>query len=64
MFNFLSQNLVAMVILFVKWCIPDMAATLRDQIKRESYITNEIIIQQEALKAGELIFYFFFISSA
>lgn len=36
-----------------------MAASLRDQIKRESYITNEIIIQQEALKAGELEFRFF-----
>lgn len=37
-----------------------MAATLRDQIKRESYITNEIIIQQEAFKAGELKYCFFF----
>lgn len=39
--------------ILVRWCIPDMNPTLRDRIRREAYITNEIIIQQEALRASE-----------
>lgn len=35
----------------VRWCIPDMSGELKDQIRREAYITNEIIIHQEALRA-------------
>lgn len=37
--------------IFVRWCIPDMSVELRDQIRREIYITNEIIIEQEASRA-------------
>lgn len=39
--------------ILVRWCIPDMHPKLRDKIRREAYITNEIIIQQEALRASE-----------
>lgn len=39
--------------IFVRWCIPDMSPKLRDKIRREAYITNEIIIHQEALRACE-----------
>lgn len=39
-----------MVMILVRWCIPDIPATLRDQIRREAYITNEIIIHQESMK--------------
>lgn len=39
--------------IFVRWCIPDIHPKLRDKIRRETYITNEIIIQQEALRARE-----------
>ncbi|KAJ9596645.1 hypothetical protein L9F63_012342, partial [Diploptera punctata] len=45
------ENVVAVVMILVRWCIPDMRTELRDQIRREAYITNEIIIQQEALRA-------------
>ncbi|ALC47465.1 CG16718 [Drosophila busckii] len=45
------ENFVALVMIFVRWCIPDMSVELRDQIKREVYITNEIIIEQEAKRA-------------
>lgn len=38
----------------MKWCIPDISEALRDQIRRETFITNEIIIQHEAHKAGKL----------
>lgn len=39
--------------LLVRWLIPDISGDLRDQIRREAYITNEIIIRQEALRASE-----------
>jgi hypothetical protein len=45
------QNVVALVMIVVRWCIPDMSGLLRDQIRREAYITNEIIIQQETMRA-------------
>ncbi|XP_053994706.1 anoctamin-1 isoform X2 [Hylaeus volcanicus] len=45
------ENLVALVMILVRWCIPDMNPQLRDKIRREAYITNEIIIQQEASRA-------------
>lgn len=35
----------------VKWGIPDIPSTLRDRIRREAYITNEIIIKQETMRA-------------
>lgn len=34
--------------ILVRWAIPDVSAKLRDKIRREAYITNEIIIAQEA----------------
>lgn len=40
--------------ILVRWAIPDMSAELRDKIRREAYITNEIIIKQEALRAHHL----------
>lgn len=39
--------------IWVRWAIPDMSAELRDQIRREAYITNEIIIKQEAERARQ-----------
>lgn len=49
--SFIFQNFVALVMILVRWCIPDMSVELRDQIRREVYITNEIIIDQEAQRA-------------
>lgn len=37
--------------IIVKWGIPDIPSDLRDRIRREAYITNEIIIKQETLRA-------------
>lgn len=39
--------------ILIRWCIPDMSVKLRNRIRREVYITNEIIIHQEALRAFE-----------
>ncbi|XP_060518729.1 anoctamin-4 isoform X2 [Cylas formicarius] len=50
-FVVLFENLVVVVMIVVKWCIPDLPGELRDRIRREAYITNEIIIKQEALRA-------------
>ncbi|EZA51402.1 Anoctamin-1 [Ooceraea biroi] len=47
------ENIVALVMILVRWCIPDMSPKLRDTIRREAYITNEIVIHQEALRACE-----------
>nr|XP_050852296.1 anoctamin-1 isoform X4 [Vespula vulgaris] len=46
------ENIVALVMILVRWCIPDISPKLRDKIRREAYITNEIIIHQEALRAS------------
>lgn len=53
-FVVIFENTVAIVMLLVRWLIPDVSGKLRDQIRREAYITNEIIIKQEALRASEV----------
>lgn len=40
--------------LVVKWGIPDIPSNLRDRIRREAYITNEIIIKQETMRAHSI----------
>ncbi|KAH8326175.1 hypothetical protein KR067_002897 [Drosophila pandora] len=50
-FVVIFENFVALVMILVRWCIPDMSVELRDQIRREVYVTNEIIIEQEAHRA-------------
>lgn len=51
LFIFHFQNIVAIVMILVRWAIPDMSGELRDKIRREAYITNEIIIAQEAKRS-------------
>lgn len=50
-FVVIFENFVAVVMIFVRWAIPDMSGELRDRIRREAYVTNEIIIRQEAARA-------------
>nr|CAD7414625.1 unnamed protein product [Timema poppensis] len=45
------QNLVGFVMMAVEWLIPDMSHKLRDEIRREAYLTSELIIKQETLRA-------------
>ncbi|XP_054270658.1 anoctamin-1 isoform X2 [Macrosteles quadrilineatus] len=47
-FVVLFENLVVVLVLVVQWLIPDIPAKLSEQIRREAYLTNEIIISQEA----------------
>ena len=35
----------------IKWLVPSVSRDLRDRMRREAYVTNEIIIQTELLKA-------------
>lgn len=52
-FVVIYQNVVSFVQIVVAWAIPDTPGRLQDQIKREQYLTNEFIIQQEKLKTRE-----------
>jgi anoctamin-1 len=52
-FVVIFENVVAVVMILVRWLIPDVSGELRDQIRREAYITNEIIIKQEAMRASQ-----------
>lgn len=47
LFIVVFQNFVAMVIILIKWFIPDVPSKLKYQIQRERYITNEIVISHE-----------------
>ncbi|XP_066905567.1 anoctamin-1 [Halyomorpha halys] len=49
-FVVIFENIVVMVVVFVGWCIPDVPTRLKEQIRREAFITNEIIIHQEAIR--------------
>lgn len=53
-FVVIFENAVAVVMILVRWLIPDISAELKDQIRREAYITNEIIIKQEAIRASQV----------
>lgn len=50
-FVVIFENIVVLVMIVVKWCIPDIPGDLKDRIRREAYITNEIIIKQETIRA-------------
>ncbi|KAJ6638053.1 Anoctamin-1 [Pseudolycoriella hygida] len=45
------QNVVGFVQMIVAWAIPDVPRKLSDQIKREEYLTREIIIDHELQRA-------------
>ena len=45
------QNCVAMVIMAIKWIVPNIHSDVEDRCRREAYVTNEVIIRSELLKA-------------
>jgi len=45
------ENVVALAVMILKWIIPDIPSSVRERTRRESYLTNEIIIKQEMLKS-------------
>ena len=50
------QNTVALAVMTIKWIVPSMSREMRDRIRREAYVTNEIIIRTELLKAKGKLF--------
>ena len=49
------QNFVALSVMAIKMIIPNMSTELKERVRREAYLTNEIIIRTELLKAkGQL----------
>ena len=49
------QNFVALSVMAIKMVIPNMSGELKERMRREAYLTNEIIIRTELLKAkGQL----------
>lgn len=47
------ENAVALVMMAVGWCLPKVSVRLREQIKREAFLTNEIILKHERRNTGE-----------
>lgn len=50
-FVLVFQNVIAFVSTLIRWCIPDVPRKLSERIRQESYLTNEIIIKQEMIRA-------------
>jgi len=55
LFVVIFQDLVALTMMAVRWIIPDIPQNLKDKIRREAYITNEIIIRTERYRAQGLL---------
>lgn len=47
------QNVVSFVTLAIDWLIPDISRKLKDEMKKETFLTNEIIIKQERERAKQ-----------
>ncbi|KAK7067067.1 Anoctamin-1 [Halocaridina rubra] len=45
------ENVICLIILFIKWIVPDVPFKLQEQIRREAYVTNELIVEQELRRA-------------
>ncbi|KAL7288575.1 hypothetical protein TKK_0017314 [Trichogramma kaykai] len=45
------QNAISLMTMAVQWCLADKPRKLRDQIKREAFLTEELIIKREAERA-------------
>jgi len=50
LFVVMFENIVAVTAMFLKFAIPDIPADLKYKIRREEYITKEIVIRTERLK--------------
>lgn len=46
------QNVVALVMIIVKWAIPDMSGDLRDRIRREAYVINSFILEETRARSA------------
>ena len=53
-FVFAFENIIAITTMLLRWLIPDVPATLRQNIRQHQYLTNELIMQQELKRAKEV----------
>jgi anoctamin-1 len=47
------ENVIAVTKMILRWMIPDVPSTLRQNIRQHAYLTNELIMQQELARAKE-----------
>ncbi|KAL5010330.1 hypothetical protein ScPMuIL_012635 [Solemya velum] len=50
-FVVIFENVVVVMTSLIAWLIPDMPAKLKKRIRREAYITNEIVIKTELMRS-------------
>ncbi|KAL1453996.1 hypothetical protein WDU94_010293 [Cyamophila willieti] len=50
-FIVIFQNVVSLSMVVLQWLIPDIPSELKDQMKREEYLTSELIIKHETKRA-------------
>ncbi|GBP18543.1 Anoctamin-5 [Eumeta japonica] len=46
------ENVVALVMIIVRWAIPDTSAELRDRIRREAYVINTFILEETRARSA------------
>ena len=51
LFSLSPQNLVFVTTSFIAWLIPDRPVSLANQVRREAYLANEIILKTELHRA-------------
>ncbi|KAJ9601623.1 hypothetical protein L9F63_000231, partial [Diploptera punctata] len=49
------QNVVSIMMMAVQWLIPDTSRKLRDEMRKEAFLTSEIIITQERKRAQGML---------
>lgn len=52
-FVFAFENIIAVTTMLLRWLIPDVPRTLRQNIRQHAYLTSELIMQQELRRAKE-----------
>ncbi|XP_033214628.1 anoctamin-5-like [Belonocnema kinseyi] len=51
------QNVAGLVTMVVQWCLSEKPRKLRERIKREAFLTEELVIKREAERARERLQY-------
>ena len=49
------QNCVALVVMAIKWIVPNIHSEVEHRYRREAYVTNEVIIRSELLKSKGVV---------
>jgi len=52
-FVFAFEHIISITTMLLRWLIPDVPATLRQNMRQHQYLTNELIMQQELKRAKQ-----------